>query len=110
MRWSWIAGAVLVGCHAAAPPARPSDPTPVWGTAHPYYIVNLPPDGRWVVLCQARSDSNRDGRIEVDYSIHGDDDGDVLSPYLIDDRGHEQPIRSVLAADPTGRWLVIVED
>jgi hypothetical protein len=82
---------------------------PTWGTADPYRIVELPPDARWAVICQARSDTNGDGKIAISFTMHGDQEGDAMTAYLIDPAGHESVIDNVLDRSPDGRWLAIVE-
>jgi hypothetical protein len=81
--------------------------THAWGTAAPYRLVALPKDGRWAVICQARSDTDHDGAVRVTYSIHGDEGGDDMSAFIVDARGHESRIDNLLAA--SDRWLAVVE-
>jgi hypothetical protein len=104
-----ISGLVLCGCppQVAATPA--AMPAPTFGTANPYTIVAIPPDGRWSLICQARSDTNHDGQIEIGWEMHGEERGDELRAYLTDPAGHETEVDNMLAVDATGRWLAIVE-
>ncbi|MFT3692933.1 MAG: hypothetical protein QM831_07320 [Kofleriaceae bacterium] len=101
----------LVACGSAAPPTGLSNAShPVeWGTATPYRIVTLPPDGRWILFCQARADTNHDGKIHVYNEMHGEDAGDTLLAYLVDPQGNESIVDNHLATEREGRWLVVVE-
>src|SRR5262245_20937871 len=96
---------LLAACGAMAP--IPS--TPAVGTTGPYELRASPPDGRWLVVCQARTDSDHDGKLEVYWEIHGEAGGDQLIPYLVDDRGRETVLDNVLAVDPKGRYLAAIE-
>jgi hypothetical protein len=60
-----------------------------------------------VVLCQARSDSDDDGSIRVEVGPRGALGGDALEPYLVLGHGPGEPIDELVAADRTGRWIVI---
>ncbi|NPC45506.1 hypothetical protein HPC50_00245 [Corallococcus exiguus] len=95
------------------PPAAavaPSTPAEDYGTAHPFLLVDSAPDGRWLLACQAREDTNGDGRIETVLGFHGNIVGDALRPYLFLEPGEGIRIDEVLAVAPTGRFLVLVRD
>ncbi|NRD43300.1 hypothetical protein [Corallococcus exiguus] len=95
------------------PPAAevaPSIPSEDYGTAHPFLLVDSAPDGRWLLACQAREDTNGDGRIESVFGFHGNIVGDALRPYLFLEPGAGIRIDEVLAVAPTGRFLVLVRD
>jgi hypothetical protein len=110
-RASICAALYLSACspRATPPPLPPvvAQPGPI-GTAAPTLVQAVAPDGRWVVLCQARLDTNGDGKLEVDIGPHGDPYGDALAPYLVVGEGDGVPIDAFLDADPTGRYLAIV--
>jgi hypothetical protein len=96
----------LAGCGASSPaPQRPTDRA--FGTAAPYSIVAMPEDGRWAVVCEARADTDKDGKIAVYYTLHGEETGDTMVAYYIDPEGREQVVDNVLAY--TARWLAVVE-
>lgn len=83
----------------------------VYGTPHPFLFQGAAPDGRWLLACQAREDSNGDGRIEAAFDGHGDLVGDAMQEYLFLEPGPGMPISNVLASDPpTRRHLVLVRD
>ncbi|RKH29951.1 hypothetical protein D7Y11_04915 [Corallococcus sp. AB018] len=92
---------------AAVAPAIPAED---YGTAHPFVLVDSAPDGRWLLACQAREDTNGDGRIETVLGFHGNIVGDALRPYLFLEPGAGIRIDEVLAVAPTGRFLVLVRD
>lgn len=88
----------------AARRVPPSDPV---GTDHPVLLVQASPDARWVVYCQARSDDDESGRVEVRAAPSGALIGDSLTMYLTQGSGPGEVIEDLLAADPTGRYLVL---
>ncbi|NPC69550.1 hypothetical protein D7Y27_02815 [Corallococcus sp. AB004] len=92
---------------AAVAPAIPAED---YGTAHPFVLMDSAPDGRWLFACQAREDTNSDGRIEIALGFHGNIVGDALRPYLFLEPGAGIRIGEVLAVAPTGRFLVLVRD
>jgi hypothetical protein len=63
------------------------------------------PDARWLSVCQAREDTNGDGRVSVGNGDRGD--GDRTLRYLEFASGEEQVIDELLASSPDGRWLVL---
>jgi hypothetical protein len=60
----------MVGCHPPAP--APPQAARAIGTHDPYKIVVTPPDGRWSLVCQARTDTDHDGKIAAWHGFHGD--------------------------------------
>ena len=60
--------------------AGPDDGAAI-GTAHPVVFQEVAPDGRWVVVCQAREDSDGDGHIAIRIGQHGDSSAETpLAP------------------------------
>jgi hypothetical protein len=119
------ASAPLAGATAATTPARPpststtpavvpSDHLPIdaahheVGTAHPFVLRAVDPRERWTVLCQARRDTDGDGKIEVHTSHHGGLFGDAMAPYLILGGGAGTPIDAFVGASPDHRWVAIL--
>ncbi|MEO8701256.1 MAG: hypothetical protein ABI867_14495, partial [Kofleriaceae bacterium] len=105
-----LAVALLAGCFTSVPaPAlpKPRDLGAAWGTATPYHLVELDPDGQWAVICQARADTDHDGRIVAYWQMHGDIGGDAMTAYLLDRSGRETAIDDVIGRDPSGRWLAL---
>ena len=67
------------------------------GTAHPSYMLWAHPQGQWIAACQARGDTDRNGKIEAfnDWRAAG---GDALRPYLfVGD--HEIAVDDFIATD-----------
>jgi hypothetical protein len=95
------------GTSTALPPT-PAGALPVAATpaSGPLTFEAAAPDGRWLVTCQARADTNGDGRIEVGVTESGELTGDAMVRYLTFASGGEQAIDALLAASRDGRWLV----
>lgn len=92
----------------AMPPPGPAD-GPI-GTPHPAVIPDVDPAGRWVLVCQARQDTDGNGWIGFGIGVHGIIDGDDAALYLVRGSGDGEPIRGVIARDVSGRWLVVADD
>ncbi|HSP79093.1 MAG TPA: hypothetical protein VLQ93_11220, partial [Myxococcaceae bacterium] len=92
---------------SAPPTGLPQAAGPI-GTPHPFVFQAAASDGRWVVACQAREDTNGDGKLEVLYGQHGGTRGDALLPYLFLEPGEGERLDDFLTSDPTGRYLVVV--
>lgn len=98
-----------VTASAAKPaPAPPVSSASSFGTAHPIALGAFAPDGRWAVVCQARADTNADGRVAVDVGPRGELAGDRLDAYLVTDGGPGEAIDELLASDPAGRFVAFV--
>jgi hypothetical protein len=78
------------------------------GTPHPFILRAFDPRERWTVLCQARSDTNGDGKIEVHAGHHGGLFGDAMVPYLILGGGAGTQIDTFIGASPDRRWLAVL--
>ena len=89
---------------AAAGAVKP--PTAI-GTAHPIRPLSASPDARWVALCEARKDTNKDGRISVGPGFNGLY-GDQMEAFLVLGAGPGLPIEDLVESDPTGRFAVIL--
>ncbi len=78
------------------------------GTPHPVQRSAAADSGRWIVACQARSDTDgRDG-IHVELGFHGDISGDAMVPYLFRGGGEGQAIDDFVAASQDERWLLVL--
>jgi hypothetical protein len=112
------AAAVGLGCAGEGRRERPERPqVPVLapadthiGTTHPLTVIGSDPQGEWVAICQAREDTNGDGRYEVHFGHHGESSGDVLRPYLVIGTGAGEPVSAYLGRDPTGRFVIVGQD
>jgi hypothetical protein len=80
----------------------------VIGTAHPVLVQELAEDGSWLVICQAREDTDHDGKIEVGVGFHGDLVGDAMKPYLVFGSGSGMPIDELVSRDADSKWLAFV--
>jgi hypothetical protein len=80
------------------------------GTAHPFVFQEAASDGRWILLCQAREDTDHDGAISVMTGRHGESLGDSMRPYLVVGSGPGAPFDEILAVDPTGRFIAARND
>jgi hypothetical protein len=85
-------------------------PSREMGTSAPVKMMDMDLEGRWFVYCQARQDTNGDGKISFHYEIEGQIDGDDLSEYLVVGAGAEEPIDQEIDRSPSGRWIVIKKD
>lgn len=125
---------VLVGCGGAAPPPastpvsnqtspapapspRPASQTStlavgqgVFGTDHPTILRAYDKQERWMALCQARKDTDGDGKIEVHTGHHGDMYGDDFALYLILGGGEGVAIEALPAVSEDGRYLAAIRD
>lgn len=80
------------------------------GTLHPFALLDADPAGRWVAACQAREDTNRDGKIEVRFYPDPGVYGDRFAPWLIRPGTPDEPLDAWLGADPSGRWIGTIRD
>jgi hypothetical protein len=80
------------------------------GTAHPVTIQGISPTGHWLAICQARADTDGDGKIEVMIGEHGEARGDELRTYLVRAAGPGEPIDAFVGSDPTGRHVAFVKE
>lgn len=85
-----------------------ASPSGELGTAAPARVAALAHDGSWVVLCQARHDTDHNGRLEV-LDSRGGTTGDQQQTYLVLGSGPGEPIEDLLHPDdPSGRRLLIL--
>ncbi|HVK86617.1 MAG TPA: hypothetical protein VM513_21005 [Kofleriaceae bacterium] len=90
----------------APPPAGTPIPTGTKvGTEHAIVVENVARDGSWIAICQARSDTDGDGKIEINLGYHGDVYGDALSPFLVRHDGDGEPIEQLVSVH-RDRWVV----
>ena len=81
-----------------APPAVVATDTSV-GTPHPVVLEAASADGRWAVLCQAREDTNGDGRVSVTLGARGELLGDKMRSYFVEGAGAGVPIDEFVGSD-----------
>jgi hypothetical protein len=94
---------------AAASSAAGAEPERdrVLGTAHPYTLLTVDPEARYVVMCQARKDTDGDGQIRVGHLRHGERVGDDLQAYFVE-RGAGEPIDAFLGRSGAGRYVAFL--
>jgi hypothetical protein len=102
---SAMSGLAPVG---AAPSTLQSFGDAAIGDSGPLLVEQASPDGRWVALCQARQDSNRDGQVSASVGPRGELHGDDFARYLIAP-GEELTTDGVLGADPSGRFVLVMQ-
>jgi hypothetical protein len=78
------------------------------GSEHPFLIEAVDPGGRWVILCQAREDTNGDGKVSVSVGTHGHLGDDRVEQYLVKHAGLGERIDEYVAHDPTGRYVAFL--
>src|SRR5687767_8392750 len=98
--------AIVVGTGSVR--AAPEEP-PAWGTASPTVLEYASPTGDVIVMCQARADTNGDGKVEVTIGHHAEPHGDRMRPYLCLGPGPGEEIDEFVAGSPTGRHVVVVQ-
>ena len=128
LRTSWVLVLMAAACGpkggtsppvVTAPESRPEAPeetppvvaaaTPsgdTVGTAHPIVVEAAARDGGWIVICQARTDTNGDGEVAVHIGMHGDTYGDAFAPYLVRHSGDGEPLESLVGSTRDGRWVI----
>lgn len=96
-----------------APPLAPglvtvADGVPI-GTAHPFKIFDADPHARWLGLCQAREDTDGDGKIATGdgYPTMA---GDRMRPYLVFGPGPGVEIDDYIGPDRAGDSLIFIKD
>ncbi len=82
----------------------------VLGTNSPGVEYRVDGQRRWAAICEARTDDDRNGRIEVTLGHHGDTYGDELRPYLVLGDGPGTEVDDVVSSDAGGRWIVVTRD
>jgi hypothetical protein len=82
-------------------------PETQFGSAHPLLVQAVGAGGQWVIGCQARHDTDGNGRLELVAGMHGAWGGDLLVPYLMTpERPLGEGIDLYIASDASGRYLV----
>lgn len=81
-----------------------------FGSAGPTFVRAVDPGERWMALCQARTDTDGDGKIEVHTGHHGEPYGDAMAPYLVLGGGDGTRIDAFASHSADGRWVAIVRD
>jgi hypothetical protein len=92
----------------AAHESAPAEPrtSRLLGTEHPYALLSADPEGRYVVLCQARKDTDGDGQIYVGH-VRNKRVGDEFRSYFIE-QGPGEPIDAFVSRSDSGRYVAMV--
>lgn len=99
--------AVMLAVVLGAPIPVTATPGATIGTSDPLAGSMLPAHGRWFVVCQARTDTNGDGKVDATFDgRHAE--GDRYLPYLVIGTGDGIEIDHVAAKSDDGRWLAVV--
>ena len=81
-----------------------------YGTAHPTILQVVDPAGSWMVMCQARVDTDGDGRVSSSFDDHhGVAFGDDVEPYLVLGPGAGTRIDDYVNHDRSGRWIAVIQ-
>jgi len=103
----------------AAPAPAPTTPAPGatdrlavgsgdFGAPGPTIVRAADASERWMAVCQARSDTDGDGKIEIHVGHHGEVFGDRMELYLVLGGGGGTQIDALASRSADGRWLAIV--
>jgi hypothetical protein len=69
-------------------------------------IEDASPNADWIVQCQAREDTDGDGKLAVEYGTHGGVSGDKMSAYLIRGGGPGEVIVDYWGSSRDGHYAV----
>ncbi len=130
-----LALVALIGCGSPAPapqgptstpsptpsPAKPAAPAPApttgpvgsggaYGTASPTLIRAYDKQERWMALCQARQDTDGDGKIEIHSGHHGDLYGDAMKLYVIIGGGNGTEADYFVGRSDSGRYFSVIKN
>lgn len=78
-----------------------------YGTDQPGRLVAADPEQRWMVVCQARHDTDGNGVLAAGFGRHGWPAGDEMRPYFVVGGGAGVPIDEYLGSDPSGRYVAL---
>jgi hypothetical protein len=98
---------------ALGPPFRRPLPGPLplplaaFADAVPVSVERVGLGGHWLVVCAARADSDKNGRVAVEIGPGGALGGDALEIELVVGGRKPEVIEDLLAYDPTGRFVAV---
>lgn len=78
------------------------------GTPGPVTLRAASATASFAALCQAREDTDGDGKVEVRVGEHGQLHGDNLQVYLVRGSGAGQRVDEYVGHDPTGRYVAAI--
>ncbi|MBN1612739.1 MAG: hypothetical protein JW940_39315 [Polyangiaceae bacterium] len=103
---------IRTGAAASSRKPEPNAPTPCGdpiGVAGPVVVESVGASGRWAALCQAREDTDGDGKLGVHYGPRGEFVGDRMQSYFVLGSGPGEAIDALAAQDSSGRHVVIAQ-
>ena len=74
----------------------------------PLLLEQAAPNGQWLVVCEARNDTNHDGQLNVNVGTRGEIRGDALERRLLAPGGQEFAMDGLLGTDNSGRFALFV--
>lgn len=118
MRFGSLLAGLACALSCAPAPADPGQTSPAWfgrpvargtvfGSADPFVLVAADPGRRWVALCQADRDTDRNGVTHTGFLIHGNHDGDRMSLRLVTGDGHPERLDGWVGATSDGRYALV---
>ena len=117
-----VIGLLFAACGpgpAQPPAATPVDPVPAvaeeepaqrpdgYGTSHVATLHGVAADGSWLVLCQAREDTDGKPGIDVRPGRHGGYVGDEMKMFFFVEPGLGRPVVAVIDHSDDDRWVAI---
>jgi hypothetical protein len=84
--------------------------TGAYGTDNPGLVRAHDFHERWMAVCQARKDTDGDGKIEIHTGHHGELWGDDMQLYLILGGGEGTPIDAIPSWSADGRYVSVLRD
>ncbi len=126
--WVLVVWVALSACsHKSSSPPAPPNRTPVValrnapltttplqagtgdiGAAAPTLPLGIGPDGSWVALCQARTDTDGVPGLSVRTGYHGDLSGDRMVPYFVRGGGLGIGIDRFVASSRGGKYVAFI--
>ena len=90
--------------------AAPPKPVPKAAPGTPTLVLAASPRGGWIAKCEARSDTDGNGRIATWEAGTEPAGGDALYPYLVDENGDEHALDAWIGSADEGRHIAYVQD
>jgi hypothetical protein len=94
--------------HAGATPAVTAFGDAPFADEGPLLLEATASDGRWLAVCQARKDSDGDGKRTVSFGPRGDARGDALERFVIAP-SEELVTEGLLSASANGRYALLLQ-